>query len=455
MANMSFLSKRLFTLAFSMYLFSYADAQTGVAGDTVHAFTLDQCIDYALQHQPYLNQALIGVDIARTTNAINQAGWLPQAGVSGNLQHYLSLPTTFVKNNGVTIQQRGGVVNTFTPVLAVTQTIFNPALVYAAKSAPLYVEQAEQITDSTKIFIVATVSKTFYNLLLTLEQINVLKEDTTRLAKNVHDTYHQYVAGTIDQTDYNEAQISLNNSKAQLKQAELNVYPQYTLLKQQLGMPAEQSFNVMYDTTQMQQDIDFDTTQSLDYSKRVEFRQLQTVRKLQDQTLRYYKLAWLPTVGGFFDYALAFQNNSFGKLFSNNYPYSFVGLSLNWQLFTGFSRTNSLRRAKLQSQQLDWSEVSLKSRIATEYQQALADYRSNRNNLQVMRDNVELARTTYDIVSLQYQQGVVAYLNVITAESNLINSEIGYQNALFQLLSSRVDLEKSLGVITIKRQVSK
>jgi outer membrane protein TolC len=452
---MLFLSKRFFTLAFSIYLFSHAHAQTGMAGDTVHAFNLDQCIDYALQHQPYLNQALIGVDIARTTNAINQAGWLPQAGVSGNLQHYLSLPTTFVKNNGVVIQQKGGVVNTFTPVLAVTQTIFNPALVYAVKSAPLYVEQAEQITDSTKIFIVTTVSKTFYSLLLTLEQINVLKEDTTRLSKNVHDTYHQYVAGTIDETDYDEALISLNNSKAQLKQAQLNVYPQYALLKQQMGMPAEQSFNVMYDTTQMQQDIAFDTTQPLDYANRIEFRQLQTAKKLQDQTTHYYQLAWLPTVGAFFDYALAFQNNNFGQLWNNNYPYSFVGLSLNWQLFTGLSRTNSLRRAKLVTRQLDWSEVSLKARIATEYQTALADYKSNRYNLQVMRDNVDLARRTYDIVSLQYQQGVVAYLNVITAETNLISSEIGYQNALFQLLSSRVDLQKALGVITIKRQVSK
>jgi len=49
----------------------------------------------------------------------------------------------------------------------------------------------------------------------------------------------------------------------------------------------------------------------------------------------------------------------------------------------------------------------------------------------------------------------LAYLNVITAESNLISSEIGYQNALFQLLSSRVDLEKAMGVIVIKHQVSK
>jgi len=340
-------------------------------------------------------------------------------------------------------------------VLSVTQTIFNPALLYASRSADLYVHQAEQITDSTKIFLVAAVSKSFYSLLLTLEQINVLKEDTSRLAKNVHDTYHQFIAGTVDQTDFNEATITLNNSMAQLRQAQLNVQPQYIQLKQLMGMPPEQSFNVLYDTVQMKQDAAFDTTLALDYKMRIEFQELQTSRKLQDQAVRYYKLAWLPTVGAFFDYDLAFQNNNFGQLWTNTYPYSYIGLSLNFPIFTGFARTNSLKRARLQSQQLDWSEVDLKAQIASEYESALADYKSNLYNLEVMRNNADLAQKTYDIVTLQYGQGVVAYLNVITAESNLISSEIGYQNALFQLLSSKIDLEKSMGVITIKHPPNK
>ena len=64
-----------------------------------------------------------------------------------------------------------------------------------------------------------------------------------------------------------------------------------------------------------------------------------------------------------------------------------------------------------------------------------------------LQDNVALAKNVYDIVSLQYQQGVVPYLNVITAESNLITSQIGYLNALFQVLSNKVDLQRAMGII--------
>jgi len=426
-------------------------SQSAPRPDTTQALTLDQCIAYALKNQPLINQAQINVAITRATNAINTAGWLPQAGISGNLTHYLSLPTNFIKNanTGAVTQQKTGVVNNFTPVLSVTQTIFNPALLYAAKSAPLYVKQAQQFTDSARIEAIAAVSKTFYSLLLTLEQISVLKEDTARLGKTVSDTYHQYVGGIVDETDYDQALITLNNSKAQLKQATENVSPQYALLKQVMGLPPAQQFNVVYDTTRMNNDIAFDTTQQLQYEKRIEFQVLQTSKQLQNQLVNYYRKAWLPTVGAFFDYDYVFQNNSFGNLFSHAYPYSFVGLSLNLPIFTGFARTQNIRRANLQYQLIDWQENSLRSQINSEYTSALAAYKSNFYNLGTSRENTALARKVFDIVTLQYQQGTVPYLNVITAESNLITSEIGYQNALFQLLSSKIDLERAMGVITV------
>ena len=443
--------KRILLPALGGLLCCCAHAQTGDSRrDSTDAFTLSQCVAYALQHQPAVNQSLINREIAATTNSINLAGWLPQANITGNLTHYNSLPTSFIKNSsGTVVQQRTGVINTATPILSVTQTIFSPVLLYASRSAHLYMEAAELISDSTRIGVVAGVNKAYYNLLLTLQQINVLKEDTARLAKNAHDTYHQYVSGIVDETDYDEATISLNNSKAQLQQAFENIQPQYALLKQVMGYPPAQQFNVRFDTAQMMKDIAFDTTLPLQYRQRIEFQQLENSRKLQQQEIAYYRNAWLPTAGAFFDYDLAFQNNNFGSLFGSSYPYSYIGLSLSMPLFTGFARTNSLHRARLQEKLLDWSETGLQSEVYSEYTGALAAYKGNLYNLSVMKDNTDKARRVYGIVELQYQQGVVAYLNVITAESNLINSEIGYLNALFQVLSSKIDLEKAMGIIPI------
>jgi outer membrane protein TolC len=342
-----------------------------------------------------------------------------------------------------------GVENTFIPALSVTQALFSPSLLYASKSVDIYVKQSEQITDSAKIDVVTSVSKAFYNLLLTIAQIDVLKEDTARLAKNYNDAYQQYIGGIVDMTDYQEAAITLNNSKAQLKQAIENVVPQYATLKQFMGYPPRARFNVIFDTLQMKNDISFDTTQELVFEKRIEYQLLQTNKMLQHQVTDYYRSAWIPTVSAFFNYNFEFENNSFAALSSNLYPYSFAGVSLNVPIFTGFYRLNNIKRSKLEEQLLDWNQVELKSQIYTEYTTALASYKGNLYNLYSLQDNVSLAKNVYDIVALQYQQGVVPYLNVITAESNLISSQIGYLNALYSLLSSKIDLQKSMGFINI------
>ncbi|MFC0514244.1 TolC family protein [Mucilaginibacter angelicae] len=421
--------------------------------------TLKQCIDYALVHQPALNKALINTDITRTTNSINLAAWLPQVNANGNLIHYIqqsnaNISTGVGTSTGTTTAGGGsGTVrssysNTFIPELAVSQAILSPSLLYAAKSAPLLVKQAQQLTDSTKIFLVSAVSKSFYNVLLTLQQINVLKEDTARLGKNLRDTYHQYKGGIVDETDYLQATITLNNSVAQLKQANENIIPQYAALKQLMGYEPEKNFNVSIDTAQMMADIQIDTTRQLEYEKRIEYKQVQTRKDLQVQLTNYYKYAYLPTISGFFNYSLQYANNNFSNILSKSYPSSIVGVSLSIPIFTGFARLHNVHKSQLQEQLIHWDEVDLKSQLYKEYTSGLASYKSNLFGFNVQRKNVAMARRVYFVVNLQYKQGVVAYLNVITAESNLITAEINYTNSLFQLLSSKIDLEKAMGDIT-------
>ena len=419
--------------------------------DSLESFTLKDCIEYALHHQPALNQSLLNISITRTTNAINLSGWLPQVSISGSLIHYNQLPTTLVSNpatpGGPPVTTHTGVINTATPELTATQTIFSPQLLYSATSAHLFVEQAEQNSDSAKIYVVSAVSKTFYSLLLTLELINVLKEDTARLGTDVLDTYHQFVGGLVDETDYEQAVITLNNSRAQLRQQVENITPSYANLKHIMGYPPEKQFNVTYDTLEMKQEIVCDTTRPLQYEKRIEFQQLQTEKELQRQLTGFYELSFLPSVSAFYNYNYEYQSNTTSQLFKNAYPYSFFGLSLSLPIFTGFSRIENIHRSELQEQNLDWAEVNLRSQIYAEYTSALASYKSNLYNMSLMQDNKTRAMNVYRIVSLQYNQGIVSYLNIIVAESNLINAEIGYLDALFQVLSSKIDLEKATGDI--------
>jgi len=454
--NISIKNSFVVIFAMNLVLLSFCSiAQTKSTTDSVQPLNLDQCIVYALKNQPNVLRSDLDIDIAKKNNEIKLSAWLPQANLNANYVHYNQLPTTLITNsanpNGPLLKQNTGIANTFIPQLTITETIFSPDVAYAASSARLLVQQAQLSNDSTKINLVANVSKSFYNVLFTLEQITILKEDTLRLARNVGDAYHQYIGGIVDKTDYKEAFISLNNSKAALRQAKENVVPQYATLKQLIGFPPEKNFSISFDTLQMIRDIAFDTTQVLKFENRIEFKQIETAKALQKKNVEYNKSKFLPTLSAFYNYNYEYENPSSSRLFSQAYPYSYCGATLSLPLFTGMQRLGNIQKAKLQQQQLNLSETGLQLSIYSQYTAALAQYKSNLYNLNILNDNVAMAKEVYNVVTLQYKQGVIPYLNVITAESNVMSSEINYYNALFQVLSSKVDLEKAMGNTLTKK----
>lgn len=435
-----------------MILPIYIYPQNLLQPDSLKTYTLNQCVNYALEHQPFLTQSIINQSIVKTSNAINLSGWLPQLSLSGSMIHYTKLPTILTANpvpGGPPVQSHTGVINTFNPEFSATETIFDAQLLSSAITAPIYVKQSEQITDSTKIFIISAVSNLFYNLLFTLEQVKILEEDTARLGRTVNDTHDQFLGGIVDETDYDQAVITLNNSRAQLKLQNENVVPGYASLKQLMGYPQDKQFAVVFDTTNMDHEINFDTTKQLQYENRIEYKQLQTEKEIQHQQKVYYELSFLPSVSVFYNYYFEYQNNTFSNLFKINYPYSFFGISVNLPLFTGLSRIESIHKASLEEEILDQDEINLRSQIYKEYTIAMADYKSSLYNWNLLKENQALAINVYHIVSLQYEEGIIPYLNLIIAESNLITAETGYVNALFQLLSSKISLQKAMGEIKI------
>jgi outer membrane protein len=106
-----------------------------------------------------------------------------------------------------------------------------------------------------------------------------------------------------------------------------------------------------------------------------------------------------------------------------------------------------IKQAAFQLSQVDNSIASTQNNINTQYTQVLATYKSNLYNYNSLKENLSLANEVYDVINLQYKSGIKSYLEVINAESDLRTSQINFYNALYQLLSSKVDVAKALGNI--------
>ncbi len=147
----------------------------------------------------------------------------------------------------------------------------------------------KQTTVSDKIDVTVNVSKAFYDVLLTEKQIEVLDDDIVRLERNLKDAYNQYRGGLVDKTDYKRATISLNNSRAEKKNDEEALKAKYALLKQLMGYTSPDSLRLSYDSAQMESEVYMDTLAAVDFSKRIEFQQLVTQKRLQQADVQYNK----------------------------------------------------------------------------------------------------------------------------------------------------------------------
>ena len=125
--------KALFRLV--LFVPFYAFSQPVLPPDK--PLTQQECVVFALQSQPLVRQALIDQEIAKASNQIALAGWLPQVGVTGTAQHYFGLPFTIFPNpaTGLNEPRQLGVRNTSTLGLAGTQTIYSNDVLLARRAS--------------------------------------------------------------------------------------------------------------------------------------------------------------------------------------------------------------------------------------------------------------------------------------------------------------------------------
>jgi len=385
-----------------------------------------------------LNEEITGYQIRSKL-----ADWFPQLNFNYNLQHNYLLPTSTFQGNTIKL----GLNNTSSGQFSLTQTIFNRDVLLAASTAGEVRNQSKQISVNNQINVVVNVSKAFYAVLFSQQQNNLLDEDIIRLKQSYEDAYNQYKGGVVDKTDYEQAEIALNNAEAEKKQNEELLKANYANLKDQMGYPADGDISLLYNITAMEDQVSIDTSQTLNYNKRIEYKLLQTQYHLDQANLKYYEWSFLPSLNAFAEYNFNYQNNSLPKLYNQNYPNSYIGLQLSFPIFQGGKRIQEIGQAKLELERSGYDIVSLKNSMNAEYVQSMSNYKSNLNNYIIMKKNLELAKDVYNTIELQYKSGVKTYLDVITAESNLRTTEVNLINALYQTLSSKLDVQKALGTI--------
>lgn len=443
------LKKVALSLFLAGFVAGYAHAQSASADGEVEKLgsdaTLDELVDYALRNKIELKQAEIDKEIGEREIASALSGWFPQIGANASLIHNLKIQTMVVNGQAMQMGQKNNSVVGF----QADQAILSPELFQASRASRYIREQNNLNEENTKINTVVDVSKAYYDILTSEESINIINENIARLKRQYTDASARYETGLVDKTDFKRAQISLNSANAQLKSAQEARKYKYDYLKSLLGLPISEEISLSFENQALESNILLDTTELLNIENRVEYKQLQTLKEVQKLNTKYHKWTFMPRLGAYIDYNFNYMNNKFGDLYSNSFPSSAVGLTLSLPIFTGTKRVQEIRKSELEEKRIEWDLKNLENMISTEYSAAMANYRSNMNEWRNAKENMELSEDVYNTIKLQYDAGVKTYLELMTAETDLKTTQLTYLNALYTVLSSKLDIQKALGTVDI------
>lgn len=417
--------------------------QSSASDSLLQQATLPNIIQYALKRQPVIQQSLIDERNIDLQIKSKLADWYPQVNFNYLYQHNFQVQVAIIGGNTV----RLGVNNTSAMQFAATQTIFNRDVLLANRTKGDVQQQARQQTENNRINVMVNVSRSFYDLLATEQQIRVTNENIARIEQSLKDARARYDAGIADKTDYKRATIALNNAKAAKRSNEEALKAKTEYLKALMNYPVGQPLTIMYDSAELEREILLDTLQPVDFTRRVEYRLLQTQLRLQQANVKYNKWSFIPSLSANGAYNLNFLNNSFSKLYNQSFPNSFAGLTLAFPIFQGGQRKYDIQQAQWQFKRTELDLVNLENSVNTEYTSALANYKASLSNYLAVKENVLLAKDVYEVINLQYNAGIKTYIEVVNAETDLRTAQINYFNALYQVLSSKIDVQKSLGEI--------
>lgn len=407
---------------------------------------LPQILQYALANQPTVKQAEIDREITGLQIKNRLADWYPQLNFNYVYQRNFQLPANVIGGNVV----RFGVNNTSGLQFTATQNIFNRDALLASRTKNDVKLVADKAIENEKINLVAGVSKNFYDLLATEEQRKVIDENIIRLSRNLKDSRSRYDAGIVDKTDYQRATIALNNANASKREIEQALNAKLANLKFLINYPAEKTLSISYDSAVLEKEIYLDTLKVPEYANRVELQQLQAQLRLQEANVAYTKWSYIPSVTANGAYLQNFQNDDIGKLYSQNFPNSFAGITVGVPLFQGGKRKNNISIAKKQVDLTKLSITGFVNQANSEYAAAMAQYKAGMANYLSLKENMVLAADVYRIIELQYRSGIKTYLELITAQTDLRTAQINYFNALYSLLSSKIDVQRAEGTIQLQ-----
>lgn len=411
------------------------------------AWTLDDCIQYALEHNISLQKARLQQQSAAEDVNARQGALLPTLSAQTNQ----SVGYRPWQDNGIATVTNGQ-VNT-----KVDKTYYNGSYGLNAqwtvwnggrnrnnvRLSQLQEQQATLQTEQQANSIEERICQLYTQCLYLSDAIGVSQTTLATSRKNEERGQQMVEVGLLAKADLAQLSAQRANDEYQLVEAESQLANYKLQLRQLLELGAEQEFDIVVPASTDEQalaDIPaLPTVYEQALATRPEIENARLGIESSKVSVAIAKAGWLPTLsltGGLSTSTNSLSANGWGNQMKTNVNTQ-AGLSLSIPIFDGRQTKTSVAKAQLQQQQAVLDLQEQQKQLYQTIEGYWLDATTNQQRLRAATASTESQQASYDLLEEQFNLGLKNIVELMNGKDALMQAQQNRLQAKYLTLLSQ------------------
>lgn len=438
------------------------------AQDTL-SFSLDEAIQYALDHNYTVKNSATEIEIAKKKIWETTAIGLPQVSIDAQYLNIfkapmVSFPTTTLVNSiphdavitdevlesGLSLgYEQGpsialGVKENITANLVVSQLIFSSDYIVGLQASKTFKQVSEQSLVKSEIEIKQLVNDSYHLVLVLTESRDIVNEILASIRQTEMEITEMFKAGFMEETDVDQISLTRTTLENSATTLDRQIEVSFKLLKFQMGLDLDNEIILTENLDFLINSIDVESllVQQFILSENIDYQLISTQEQLNELSLKLEKWRFLPTLSGFYQHQERTNKPDFDFMSPD-----MLGVNLQLPLFTSGSRVSKINQAKLKLEQVRTTKEQVTQGLALDLAQSRTQFLNALDTYNRQKQNVEISKRIYDRTLIKYREGFVSSLELQTANSQYLQAQQSYFQDMLQLLTAKTKLNKILNTL--------
>ena len=432
--------------------------------ESFKTFSLKEAVDYGIKNNLTAKNSKLSETEAVARNKELLSIGLPQFNANFDYSYYMIRPTSpaFSKDLALFGLPAGTKIyfqlaNNVNTGVNYSQLVYDTRFFIGIQTFKSLIKVSQLTTALTNQEIKYNIIKGYSDVQAAKEILHALDSNLAIIDRLLHDTRETYKQGLIEELDVNRLELGESTLKSQIN----NTHNLYDLgmsaLKFNMGLQLTDKIALTDDIESLRKQAANDAPSSFDPSQRIESDLLKTALQLKDYDRKQRKAGYYPALYAFANFGGGSQVDHAGDFFkkqqlgngqtaSNWFMQSYVGFTLKVPLYDGGQKEASVKQAKIEIEKAKNDLENFKNQSSLQVEAAKTTFLTNLIEEDNAKQSMTLNNKIFNKMQVKFKEGLGSSFELIQTQQDQTSNQIKYYTAVKNVLDSRADLDKALGI---------